>query len=561
MEERRLILAFALSLLVLMLYRTLVAPPVKPEEPSKSPVATQTVTASPSAPAPSPGALPAAADAQGEAPTVAASEERRVEVHGATFNIAFTNRGARAFSWRLPLFKDAEGAPVEMVQAVPAGPRPLDLDTGDAALDARLSNALFEASESDLFLPPGGGGTLTFTYAEKSLEVRKTLEFEPGSYLLRVRVDLKVDGKARPVKVLWGPGVSKPTTAEAEVRGYQPPQGVFLPGSGAVERVSVASLKSSSRGLPDVRWAGVESTYFAALFVPKTPSSSTEIRPVTLPGGEPGKPHDSPEALILLTPEAPDVLLFVGPKDYRQLKGLGHDLVQVVPVGEWLGPLVVPLMSLLRWIHLHIGNYGWSIIVLTLLINLAMSPLRHYSFANGQKMAKLAPEMKVIQDRYKGIPALDKRREQMQREIGELYAQHGMSMGTQMAVGCVPMLLTLPFLFAIYRVLQISIELRGAPFLWIADLSQKDPFFITPIIMGVSMFVMQRMTPTTVDPSQQRVMMMMPVILVGTFLWAPAGLNLYWLSSNLCSIVQQGITQRILKADERRPKKKEGRRK
>ena len=280
-----------------------------------------------------------------------------------------------------------------------------------------------------------------------------------------------------------------------------------------------------------------------------------------LPPLEANKPRVAPEALALLTPESPSTLLFVGPKDYRLLKGLGHDLVQVVPVGEWLGPIVIPLMSLLRWIHLHIGNYGWSIVVLTLLINIAMSPLRHYSFANGQKMAKLAPEMKVIQDRYKGVPALDKRREQMQREISDLYARHGMSMGTQMAVGCLPMLLTLPFLFAIYRVLQISIELRGAPFLWIGDLSQKDPLFITPIVMGISMFLIQRMTPTQVDPAQQRVLTLMPVILVGTFLWAPAGLNLYWLSSNLCSIVQQGVTQRIIKAEERRPKKKEGRRK
>jgi YidC/Oxa1 family membrane protein insertase len=213
-------------------------------------------------------------------------------------------------------------------------------------------------------------------------------------------------------------------------------------------------------------------------------------------------------------------------------------------------------MQLLRWIHSHVGNYGWSIVLLTVLINLAMSPLRHFSFKNGQKMAKIAPEMRVIQDRYKGLPALDKRREQMQREMGDLYAKHGMSMGTQMAVGCLPMLLTLPFLFAIYRVLQISIELRGAPFLWIADLSQKDPLFVTPLVMGASMFLMQKMTPTAMDPAQQRMLMIMPIVLVGTFLWAPAGLNLYWLSSNACSIVQQTVTQRILKAEENRPNKK-----
>jgi YidC/Oxa1 family membrane protein insertase len=496
------------------------------------------------------------------AASVSDAKERRVEVHTPTWDLALSNKGARIFSWRLSGFHDAEGAPFEMVQALPQGPRPFDLETGDKALDDQLKNALFTASTEALDVPLQGSGTLTFTYSQGDVSVTKSLTVEPGGYMARVRAELVVSGKPRPVKVLWGPGVGKPTTAETEVRGYQPPQGVFLAAAGgSVERLTAPKLQTQPRTVSEVRWAGVESTYFAALFIPVGESGVTELRSTPLPPLEDGKPRVTPEALVTLTPEAPEAELFVGPKDYRLLKGLNHELAQVVPVGEWLGPLVVPLMSLLRWIHLHIGNYGWSIVALTVLINLAMSPLRHYGFANSQKMAKLAPEMKVIQDRYRGIPALDKRREQMQREINDLYARHGMSMGTQMAVGCLPMLLTLPFLFAIYRVLQISIELRGAPFLWIADLSQKDPLFVTPLIMGASMFLMQRMTPTAMDPAQQRMMTMMPLILVGTFLWAPAGLNLYWLSSNLCSIIQQGVTQRILKMEETRPKKKEGRRK
>jgi YidC/Oxa1 family membrane protein insertase len=205
-------------------------------------------------------------------------------------------------------------------------------------------------------------------------------------------------------------------------------------------------------------------------------------------------------------------------------------------------------MNLLRWVHGHVGNYGWSIVALTVLINLVMAPLRHYSIANGIKMAKLAPEMRVIQERYRKVPALDPRRQEMQKEVSALYARHGMSMGTQMAVGCLPLLLTMPFLIAFYRVLQVSIELRGAPFLWIPDLSQKDPLFITPLLMGASMFVMQKMTPTAMDPAQARMMMIMPVVLMVMFFAAPAGLNLYWLASNLCSILQQGVTLRIVHA-------------
>jgi YidC/Oxa1 family membrane protein insertase len=205
-------------------------------------------------------------------------------------------------------------------------------------------------------------------------------------------------------------------------------------------------------------------------------------------------------------------------------------------------------MGLLRWVQGHVGNYGWSIVALTVLINLVMAPLRHYSIANGIKMAKLAPEMRVIQERYRKVPALDPRRQEMQKEVSALYARHGMSMGTQMMVGCLPLLLTMPFLIAFYRVLQVSIELRGAPFLWIPDLSQKDPLFITPLLMGTSMFLMQRMTPTAMDPAQARMMMIMPVVLMVMFFAAPAGLNLYWLASNLCSILQQAVTLRIVRA-------------
>jgi YidC/Oxa1 family membrane protein insertase len=222
-------------------------------------------------------------------------------------------------------------------------------------------------------------------------------------------------------------------------------------------------------------------------------------------------------------------------------------------VGDWIGPIVVPLIRLLRWVHGYVGNWGWAIVILTVLINMVMAPLRHYSIANGMKMAKMQPEMKVIQERYRKVPMMDPRRQKMQEEMSELYARHGMSMGTQMLVGCLPLLLTMPFLFAFYRMLTISVELRGAPFLWIPDLSQKDPLFVTPVLMGVSMYAMQKMTPSTLDPSQQRIMMLMPVMLAGMFLWAPAGLNLYWLTANLWSLTQQVAEMRILKPREPAP--------
>jgi YidC/Oxa1 family membrane protein insertase len=562
MEERRLLIAVALSLLVLTAYQMLFAPRPAPA-PAPGAAASPAGAASPSPAAPpSPLASPAPARPAGAAaaakasavkgargaapapaPAVQDERERRVEVATPDLVAAFSNRGAALVSWRLARYEDARGRPEEMVFATSGGPRPLALETGDVALDAQLREALYKPSAETLEVRPGLRGEIRFEYAEGDVRAEKALRFPAPGYCVEVQASVLRAGQALPVKVLWGPGVGNPTAGEMEVQGYQAPQAVFL-GIQGVERLPPDTL-GAGRMLGSVRWAGVESMFFAALWVPQ--GAPAELRAVPLPAGEDGKARIGPQAAVTLLP-GQTVLLYVGPKDHDLLAGLGHDLQRVVPVGDWIGPIVVPLMKLMRWVHGGVGNYGWAIVVLTVLINLAMAPLRHYSIANGLKMAKLAPEMRVIQERYRKVPLLDPKRQDMQQEISELYARHGMSMGTQMAVGCLPLLLTMPFLIAFYRVLQVAIELRGASFMWIPDLSQKDPYFLTPILMGASMFWMQKMVPTGMDPAQQRIMLIMPVVLSGMFLWAPAGLNLYWLASNICSIVQQGITLHILRA-------------
>jgi YidC/Oxa1 family membrane protein insertase len=482
--------------------------------------------------------------------------ERRVEVQTPDLSVAFTNRGARLISWQLKRFLDRTGKPDELVQLHKDAPRPLDLETGDAETDGRLRDGLFQASTELLTVSPGQPGTLSFRFAQGDLEAEKSLTFAPEGYLIEVRAKVRRAGRDVATRIGWGPGVGNPTPQEMEVSGYHPPQAVFLTPSG-VERVPPDKI-GSVRAVPLPMWVGVESTYFAALWVPP-PGAAAEVRALPITDG--AKPHMAPSAVLTLTGSEP-AMLYVGPKDHSLLGKVGHGLVQVVPVGEWIGPIVVPLMNLLRWVHGHVGNYGWSIVLLTVLINLAMAPLRHYGIANGMKMAKLAPEMRAIQDRYRGLSLVDPRRQDMQNEIMALYEAHGMSMGTQMAVGCLPILLTMPFLIAFYRVLQVSIELRGAPFLWIADLSTKDPLFLTPILMGASTFMMTKwqMTTASMDPTQQRIMMIMPVVLSAMFLWAPAGLNLYWLASNLCSLTQQGITMKILREREEKPSTKKERR-
>ncbi len=171
--------------------------------------------------------------------------------------------------------------------------------------------------------------------------------------------------------------------------------------------------------------------------------------------------------------------------------------------------LVVPLLQALKWINRFVGNYGWSIVVLTILINLVIFPLRHRSMVSMRKMQALQPEIKAIQERYAKYKVTDPERQKMNQEMMALYKQKGVNP----ASGCVPMLLTMPMLFAFYAMLSVAIELRGAPFLgWIHDLSAPDPLYITPILMGATMFWQQKMTPTTADPMQQKIFLLMPII-------------------------------------------------
>ena len=545
MEERRLLVAVALSLVVLTGYSLLFAPAPQPVEPKASTSAAGKATQPPlpgpeAPPASVSGAVEGATEGATPAAAVADERERRVEVVGPDFVVAFSNKGARLVSWTLSRHLDARRRPEEMVAAQSVAVRPLDVETGDRAVDELLRTALFRPSAEQVQLG-SGESALRFDFSDGRTTAEKTIRFR-GTGLAVVEVAVRRDGQALPVRLLWGPGIGNPTPEERDVRGYTEPQGVALVG-GAVELLPPAGLPAGGRALSGVRWVGVESLYFAALMIPSSGIAAAEVRPVALAAhGE----EAAVTAAVAAVDASGPVQLFVGAKDHERMAALGHQLERVVQVGDWIGPIVLVLMRLLRWVQTHVGNWGWSIVLLTVLINLVMAPFRHYSIVNGLKMAKISPEMRAIQERYRKVPMMDPRRQQMQEEINALYGRHGMSMSSQMTVGCLPMLLTMPFLFAFYRVLTVAVELRGAPFLWISDLAQKDPLFVTPVLMGVSMFAMQKMTPSAMDPAQQRIMLMMPLMLTFMFLWAPAGLNLYWLTSNVWSIAQQWVEMNVL---------------
>src|SRR5260221_390121 len=233
---------------------------------------------------------------------------------------------------------------------------------------------------------------------------------------------------------------------------------------------------------------------------------------------------------------------FAGPKDFDVLASVDRDLVRSIDFGMFAW-LVVPLLRALKWLNVYVGNYGWSLILLTILINLAMFPLRHKSVVSMRKMQEIQPEVKAIQDRYAKLKMSDPARGKMNTELMALYKERGVNP----ASGCVPMLLTLPVLLAVYSMLSVAIELRGAPFIGqIQDLSAHDPLFIWPVVMGITMFIQQRMTPSTADPMQQKMMLFMPIMMTGMFLWAASGLVIYWTVSNTWGIAQQMITNRII---------------
>lgn len=534
MEERRLILAFALSFAVLLGFRLWTnarypqAPGAAPEgqsaPPSERTETTVAPTPSPSSQAPAQAAarLETKAPPRPTAPLVR-GEERRVEIVTPEAEIAFSTKGARLLSWKLLEYKDQRGKPVEAHPGGNPAPGPLDIVTGRQDVDEQIRDASFRAVDQKTGESPGA----RFEFSDGSLEVSKTVRAISGGRAFRLEASVRKDGIVVPAQLYWGPGFGQATEDEKSLRGYLPPEVVEVDEHGADARLAIGGL-SDPRPIR-ARLLGVENKYFAALV---TKGDGTPIEGTA--GATTGK-----DANVQIHFSLPATLT-VGAKDYDRLSAIGLGFEKAVPVGSWIGPIVVPLTRALRAVNVRVGNFGLAIILLTVAIAAAMAPLRHYAILSSAKMAKVGPQIRAVQERYKRLSLTDPKRQQMQQEIAEVYEKNGIDMVRQTAAGCLPTLLTMPFLFAFYRMLDISVDLKGAPFLWIPDLSLKDPLFITPLLSGLSMIAMQRLMPApAVDPAQQRMMMLMPVIFSGMFAWAPAGLNLYWFVSNLAAMGQQ----------------------
>ena len=475
--------------------------------------------------------------------------EREIVVDTATVRAVFSNRGARLVSWQLKEYLDEEGRAVDLIPSgfASSEPTPFSLRVDDPAISLRLSGSLYRVSgESDGRLDATSSpAALVFEYEDvEGVRARKQFEFEPRSYVVALSTTVENhDGPLVP-SVEWGPGLGDVGASSGGGSFFtgnyvQPPEAIYHR-EGDVERISIGNLAEQPRHEGQFRFAGIDDHYFLAVAV--SPGQATvEYRAVSQPASD-GTARQFLAPTFQFPGGVEHLRFFVGPKQFDLLRSVDPELVRAINFGffSWLA---VPLLGALTWVYGFVGNYGWSIIILTILINIAIFPLRHKSVVSMRKMQILQPQLKAIQDRYAGLKVTDPARQKMNTEIMNLYKEKGVNP----ASGCVPMLLTMPVLFAFYSLLSQAIELRGAEFgLWITDLSQHDPYYVTPVLMGASMFWQQKITPTSMDPAQQRIMMIMPLMFSFMFLRAPSGLVLYWFVSQIWAIGQQFFTNWLI---------------
>jgi YidC/Oxa1 family membrane protein insertase len=556
--EKRILLAFALSFLVFTFYLRFLAPP-PPEVPSEGPEGVtpteQVQVEERREPAQPPSAPPpAAAEPAVTLPEEAAlteevrqdTVERTVEVVTPLYRAVFSNQGARMESFVLKDYEDEEGNPFEMVPAEASrilGIHPLQVDLEDEALTGVLKGALFETSRQKLSLAEGEQGEIEFHWANgRGLVAIKRIRFVGGFFQLGVDVSVRQRGTELTKVVLYGPGVGEESREGTYV---QRDKGVIQAG-GELELFDAGDIEGTQGAAVAVQAVGVSAHYFTALMLPEEGGRHAARLTRDTIELEEGKPRrrdfitaglEAPSAPVAFT-------LYVGPKDQERLAELGPGVENVIDYGDWMRYLALPLRSALLWIYRYVHNYGWSIVLLTIGINVLLIPLKHHSYVSMRKMQKLAPQIKRIQERYKKLKPTDPRKQEMNKEVYGLYKEHNVSPLS----GCLPMLLMIPFFFAFYRLLMVSIELRHAPFmLWIDDLSTFDPYFVLPILMGASQIAIQKLSPqTSADPVQAKIMMFMPIVFVFILAWAPSGLVLYWFVNNLVSLGQQTFTNRLL---------------
>jgi len=544
--EKRLILAIVLSFLVLMGYNYLF------NKPDKAALKPEVQTAAPSTSVPgTAGAIQEqrkadpteAQPAQSEpAPpqdlgAVAGGAEKDVVVDTPLFRAVWSNRGGVLKSWALKEHKNSRKEDLELVPALAAeiGRFPFSLGLDDAALAGTLNAALFEASGADLALADRETGEIRFVFSDgASVRAEKTFGFTGGSYAVTTEVRVWKDGQPVTASVLWGPGIGSLTPEEAK-QSFSASRGSAVYTGGKVFRINERKYKPGENTYNFVDWAAYEENYFVALFVtpPRRGQAAFLQEAGTIAGGQ------VPAYFVYVTEPTQ---AYIGPKQAESLKAFGHDAGKAVDYG-FFGFIAEIMLVVTKFFHTLVPNWGVAIILLTILLKLLFFPLTYSSTKSMAKMADLQPKIKSLRAKYKKAKTDIDQRRAMNEEMMKLYKENGVNP----AGGCLPLLIQLPVFWGVFRMLVVAVEFRHAPFaLWITDLSMKDPYYVTPILMGITQFISQKMTPTSADPSQAKMMLIMPFVMTIFFINFQSGLVLYWLTTNVLQIGQQALMNRMM---------------
>lgn len=463
-----------------------------------------------------------------------AGEEQTVEVNTKLFRAKFSNRGAVLKSWELKRYTTAGeqgGQPVQLVYSGGRFKGPLSLVTSDQTVTADLGTALYHVTQDVPQLDtahPVGHVTFRYHDVQKKVDVEKQFTFHHDSYV--VDIAIRTQGLTAPVDVTLGTNFGIVEWGEG-----------FIGLMGSASLVDDKVLKETPEGEAerkgDVKWSAIQDKYFLSVLMPQKASAALAKK-------EGDKLVSA--GVRFATPANGSTMamqLYAGPKEYDTLKLLNVGLEDTIDFGwfvfgSWglVKAVAKPIFYVLRFLYEFTHNYGITIILLTLSIKLMFVPLQYKSYKSMKQMQVIQPKVLALQTKFKDD------RERLNKELIKLYKDHKVNP----VGGCLPMVLQMPVFVALFNILYMTIDLRQAPFmLWITDLSVQDPYYVLPIIMGATMVIQQKIIPTTMDPTQAKIMLFLPVFMTFLFVNFPAGLVLYWLTNNVLTITQQVVTERL----------------
>jgi len=544
--EKRLLLAFVLSLAVFIGWGAFMAQ-FEPQGIKKTDITKSSKSPSVSSPGQSavntsPLTSPQQSDFQpAVTPAIVSSpfpgNEKEIQVEAGEIHYIFSNKGGVLKHILLPRFRNDDGDVIDLINNPNNLTGALSIKSDDPEITSILQNAYYEPSISSIVLDesnPEGVLVLTLKH-ESGLEVFREFKFHYNDYAVEVKTRITASplaAKNLQYSIILGPGMGGKISSQTD----------YIVFSGATvfnnnERIEhpPEELNTTAYHRGDLKWIAFQNKYFGSALIPLQGSKAgivfKEKDQVFI-----GLEYESVQSAATASH-----LFYAGTKELEILEKKGNHLVRMIDYG-WFGNkfafLVKPLLKVLAYFYGLTQNYGWSIIFLTLIIKLLFFPLTHKSFKSMKGMQKIQPYVKVIQERNKDD------RQKMNEELLELYKKHKVNP----VGGCLPMLLQIPVFIALYHALFFSIELRGAPFIgWITDLSVQDPYYVTPVLMGITMFLQQKMTPSVGDPMQQKIMMFLPIVFTFLFISFPAGLVIYWTVNNILTISQQYYIYKVLK--------------